>query len=124
MKWLMVMAAVLGAWLAAPASGAGQDDKAASTVAGKWHFVLNTEGGDREVDANFQQDGKNVTGKFGKDDAKGTFEDGKLKLEFTLNSDEVGPGTMKITAALDHDVITGDWEFQTYSGTFKATRTQ
>ncbi len=102
MKWLMaiVVTVVCAAAVTAPLSRAGQDAKAATTVAGKWHFVLNTEGGDRDIDANFEQDGKKVTGKFGKDDVKGTFEDGKLKLEFLLNSEEAGPGTMKITAKL------------------------
>ncbi len=125
MKWLIAMAVtVVCAGLIAPVH-AGQNaggDKAAVTVAGKWHFVLDTEGGDRNIDANFQQDGKNVTGKFGKDDAKGTFEDGKLTMEFAMNSDEVGPGTMKIKGGLGKDTLTGDWAFQTYSGTYKATR--
>ncbi len=124
MKWLMaIVVTVACAGLTAPLSRAGQDAKAATTVAGKWHFVLNTEGGDREIDANFEQDGTKVTGKFAKDDVKGTFDDGKLKLEFLLNSEEAGPGTMKITAKLANDTLAGDWEFQSYSGTFKATRT-
>ena len=124
MKWLMaIVVTVACVGLAAPLSRAGQEDKAAAaTLAGKWHFVLNTEGGDRDVDAHFEQDGQNVTGKFGKDDVKGTFDDGKLKLEFAMNSDEVGPGTMKITGGLANDALTGNWDFQTYSGTYKATR--
>ena len=120
MKWLMAMAVtVLGLGLIAPATRA-QD--AAVTVTGKWHFVLNTEGGDREVEANFEHDGSKITGKFGKDDAKGSYDDGKLKMEFPVNSEEVGPGTMKLTGKLGKDVLTGDWEFQTYSGSYKATR--
>ena len=120
MKWLIATAlTVVCAGLIAPLRAA---DKPAATVAGKWHFVLNTEGGDREIDATFEQDGKNVSGKFGKDDAKGTFDDGKLKMEFLLNSEEAGPGTMKLTGELASDALTGNWEFQTYSGTYKATR--
>lgn len=125
MKWLMVMVvAVASVGLSALPGRAGQadDKKAATTIAGKWHFVLNTEGGDRDIDANFEQNGKQVTGKFGKDDAKGTFDDGKLQLEFSLNSQEAGPGKMKIKGDLANDAMTGNWDFQTYNGTFKATR--
>jgi hypothetical protein len=93
-----------------------------SGVAGKWHFILDTEGGPRTREATFQQDGTKVTGKWEKNDVKGTFADGKLDLEFPVNSDEVGPGTLKIKGELANDVITGTWEFQTYNGTFKATR--
>lgn len=120
MKWLMAMAVtVFGLGVMTPVM---QAQDAVVTVAGKWHFVLNTEGGDREIDATFEQDGSKVTGKFGKDDAKGSYEDGKLKMEFPVNSEEAGPGTMKLTGKLAKDVLTGDWEFQTYSGTYKATR--
>ncbi len=97
--------------------------KAAVTLAGKWQFVLNTEGGDRTIDATFEQDGKNVTGKFGKSDVKGTFSDGELNLEFPVDSEEAGPGTMKLTGELAGDALTGKWDFQEYNGTFKATRT-
>lgn len=102
------------------AAAVAQD--AAVTIAGKWHFVLNTQGGERNVDATFEQDGKNVTGTFGKDDVKGMFADGKLNLEFPINSDEAGPGTLKLTGKLTADALTGDWTFQQYGGTYKATR--
>jgi len=98
--------------------------KPAVTVAGKWHFVLDTQGGDRIVEAHFEQNGKNVTGNFGKDDVKGTFADGKLNLDFPVNSEEAGPGTLKLTGELAADTMTGKWEFQEYGGTFKATRTE
>jgi hypothetical protein len=101
---------------------AGVAKQSPATVAGKWHFVMNTEGGDRIVDATFEQDGNKVTGKFGNDDVKGAFQDGKLNLEFRVNSEEAGPGTLKITGELAKDVITGKWEFQTYGGDYKATR--
>lgn len=129
MKWVMVVLTLLCACTLMRLNGAAQagNEKPAATVAGKWHFVLNTQGGDRDIDADFQQDGKNVTGKFGKDDAKGTFDDGKLNMEFTVNSEEAGPGTMKIAALLDvaspdKNALKGTWEFQTYSGSFNATR--
>lgn len=94
----------------------------AETVAGKWHFVLQTEGGERTADPNFQQDGEQVTGKWGDADVKGTFGGGKLDLSFVYTSDEAGPGTLKIKGDLKGDTLTGIWEFQEYSGSFKATR--
>jgi hypothetical protein len=99
---------------------------AATDITGKWQFVLNTEGGDRTAAASFQLDGQKVTGKWGdaNADVAGTFADGKLDLAFPYTSDEVGPGTMKITGQFDGDALTGKWEFQDYSGTFKATRPQ
>ncbi len=102
----------------------------ADTIAGKWHFVLDTPGGDREADSIFELNADKVTGKWGISESKkdgdpvaGTYAAKKLALEFTFNSDEVGPGTMKITGTLaDDGTISGDWAFQDYSGTFKATK--
>ncbi len=96
----------------------------AAGVTGKWHFVLDTGGGDRIIEPVFQQDGDKVTGKWEKNDVKGTFADGKLDLAFPINSEEAGPGTLKIKGELANDTITGTWEFQDYNGTFKATRVQ
>jgi hypothetical protein len=92
-------------------------------VTGRWHFVLDTPGGDREVDAEFVvADGK-VTGKWGTTDIAGTYADGKLALAFPFTSEEAGDtATMKITGKLDADTLTGDWEFSSYAGTFKASR--
>jgi hypothetical protein len=103
--------------------GTAQNAKTAATIAGKWHFVLDTEGGDREVESVLQQDGDQVTGKWGPGDAKGTFTEGKLNLEFPMTSEEAGPGTMKVKGVLAaDDTLSGDWAFNEYSGTFKATR--
>lgn len=97
----------------------------AADVNGKWHFVFQTQDGTREFDATFKQDGDKVTGKWADSaDIKGTFSDGKLSLEFSFNSEEVGPGTLKIDGQLSDDALTGDWSFQTYDGTFKATRSK
>ena len=95
-----------------------------SDIAGKWHFVFDTEGGPREFDADFKLDGKTVTGKWDKKaDVKGTFDAGKLDLEFPSTSEEVGDGILKINGKLA-DVLTGTWSFQSYDGTFKATRSK
>jgi hypothetical protein len=112
----------IGSALIVPFSTA-QSPKAAATVAGKWHFVLDTEGGDREVESVLQQDGDQVIGKWGPGDVKGTFTEGKLNLEFPMTSEEAGPGTMKIKGLLAaDDSLSGDWAFNEYAGTFKATR--
>lgn len=94
-------------------------------VSGKWHFVLETPGGERDVDANFTVDSDgNVTGKWGDADVAGTYKEEKLTLEFQFTSEEAGTtAAMKITGKLDETAaLTGDWEFSEYNGTFKATR--
>jgi len=118
---LTVFVLVMGAALLAPFSAA-HGKQTPANVAGKWHFVLDTPGGDRPLDAEFKVDGDQVSGKWATADVKGTFSDSKLKLEFTFNSEEAGSGTMKIDGALADDVITGNWAFSEYAGTFKATR--
>jgi hypothetical protein len=119
---LAVFILLAGAALLVP-FGAAKSADTPVTVAGKWHFVMDTEGGDRTIDAVFQQDGQQVTGKWGKEDLKGTFTDGKmLSLEFPVNSEEAGPGTLKIKGELAGDAIVGNWNFNDYTGTFKATR--
>jgi hypothetical protein len=94
------------------------------TIDGKWHFVLDTPGGDREMDAEFttDADGK-VTGKFGKTDVAGTFKDGHLALEFSMTSEESGEtAAMKIDGKLDDTMaLAGTWEFSAYNGAFKAS---
>jgi hypothetical protein len=103
----------------------GRQQQTQADVSGKWHFVFQTQDGPREFDAAFQQDGSKITGKWDGDaDVKGTFSDGKLSLEFPVNSSEVGPGTLKIDGELAEDALTGSWSFQTYDGTFKATRSK
>ncbi len=99
------------------------------TVTGKWHFVFDTQGGDREFNAAFEQTGDNVGGKWGLSETqpganvKGTFTDGQLLLEFPVVSDEAGPGSLKIKGHLGDDgAMTGDWTFGEYAGSFKATR--
>ena len=102
--------------------GAAQDAHAAATITGKWHFVFQTEGGERIFEPVFQQDADQVTGKWGNGDVKGTFAEGKLNLEFPVTSEEAGPGTLKVKGQLADDALAGDWSFNEYSGAFKATR--
>ena len=92
-------------------------------IDGKWHFVLDTPGGDREMDATFAVDtaGK-VTGKFGETDVAGTFKDGQMALDFSLTSDESGEtAQMKLNGKVDDTgALVGTWAFSSYDGTFKA----
>ncbi len=126
MKKLLVIAAAV-ACLAFGRPALHAQDAAGNGINGKWHFVLETPGGDREADADFtvDKDG-NVTGKWGASDVAGTYKDGKLALVFPFTSDEVGvTADIKFTGKLDETAaLTGDWEFSEYNGSFKATRPQ
>lgn len=95
---------------------------AAEDVNGKWHFVLETEGGPREADAEFNITGEDVAGSWGGAPVKGVYKEGKLELSFPFNSPEAGEGTLKISGQLESGSLTGTWSFSTYSGTFKAAR--
>jgi hypothetical protein len=94
-------------------------------INGKWHFVMDTPGGDRLMDAEFTvaADG-NVTGKWGKTDVAGTYKDGKLDLSFQTTSEESGQtAPLKLVGKLDDTgALVGTWEFSAYGGAFKATR--
>jgi len=96
-----------------------------SAIDGKWHFVLDTPGGDRDVDAQFtvDADGK-VTGQFGKDAVNGTFKDGQLALAFSMTAEETGEtAEMKIDGKLDDTAaLVGSWAFSAYNGGYKASR--
>jgi hypothetical protein len=95
---------------------------AAADITGSWQFVMNTQGGDRTARATFKVDGKAVTGTWETTKVQGTFADGILELSFPLESPEAGAGTLGIKAKLVNDELTGDWTFQSYGGTLKATR--
>ena len=107
----------------APAASTAQPEG----INGKWHFVMDTPGGDREMDADFAVDSEGkVTGKYGNTDVAGTYKDGKMDLDFTMTSDESGETSqLKLEGKVDDTkALTGTWEFSEYSGTFKATRPQ
>jgi hypothetical protein len=119
-RFLVLVAAVLCLVVGHPTAQAQN-----AGVNGKWHFVLETPGGEREVDANFSVDPDgNVTGKWGDADVAGTYKEGKLALEFQFTSEEAGTtAAMKINGKVDETAaLAGDWEFSEYNGTFKATR--
>ena len=96
---------------------------AQTSVAGKWKFVFDTEGGIREQTQVFEQSGEAVTGKWEDADIKGTFKNGKLNLSFPLHSKEGGfSATLNINASLEADALKGSWEFGGHGGTFTASR--
>ena len=125
MKNLLVIAAAVVCLATGRPNLQAQATSTDSGVDGKWHFVLETPGGEREVDADFtvDKDG-NVTGKWGNADASGTYKEGKLSLNFQFTSDEAGvTDAMKIDGKLDETAaLGGDWAFSEYNGTFKASR--
>ena len=121
MKKILVIAAAMVCLVMGRPIAHAQD----AGINGKWHFVLETPGGDREVDADLTVDADgNVTGKWGNADVAGTYKDGKLALEFQFTSEEVGAtAAMKIDGKMDDTAaLAGDWAFSEYNGTYKATR--
>lgn len=119
-KFLVIAAALVFLVMGRPVANA-QD----TGINGKWHFVLETPGGDREVDADFTVDADgNVTGKWGNSDVAGTYKEGKLTLDFQFTSEEVGTtAPMKMNGKLDDAAaLAGDWAFSEYNGSFKAMR--
>jgi hypothetical protein len=93
-------------------------------INGKWHFVFDTAGGDREFNAEFHvdADGK-VTGTWVDAPATGTYKDGHLQMAFDTYSAEVGAtAQLTLDGKIDETgAISGTWTFSTYDGTFKAT---
>ena len=84
---------------------------------------MDTPGGDRETDVVLKVDGDQVSGKWDKEDVKGTFADNDLALSFEITPEEVGEkGILAVKGKLDGDTIAGTWEFGEYKGEFKATR--
>jgi hypothetical protein len=96
---------------------------AQSKLDGRWQFVLDTPGGERDVDVLLKVEGDQVTGKWDKEDVKGTYDGGDLQLSFEITPEETGEkGTLVIKGKHDGDNITGTWGFGEYNGEFKATR--
>jgi hypothetical protein len=105
----------------APAQAPATLDK---RVNGKWHFVFDTTGGDREFNAEFTVDADgNVTGTWEKAPASGTFKDGHLLMVFDVTSEEANEtAPLHLDGKIDDsDTITGTWAFSSYDGAFKAT---
>ena len=116
--FVLVLLAALSFPLAKSFSAAEQSD-----ISGKWHFTLQTEGGDRPNEADFKLTGDQVSGKFGGADVKGTFKEATLDLAFPFTSDEANmTATFKLKGQLKDGKLAGDWQFSEYNGAFTATR--
>jgi hypothetical protein len=93
-------------------------------IDGKWHFVFDTQGGDREFEAEFSVDADGqVTGTWDNKPAGGTYKDGHLQMAFDTFSEEANEtATLKLDGQLDDtETLTGNWTFSSYDGAFKAT---
>jgi hypothetical protein len=113
---------------ATPPAPAAQDKPAAAAqdkrINGKWRFVFDTTGGDREFNAEFTVDADgNVTGTWEKAPATGTFKDGHLLMTFEVTSEEANEtAPLHLDGKIDDSgAITGNWQFSSYDGAFKAT---
>lgn len=109
----------------APAAPAAQAAPATpdKRINGKWHFVFDTTGGDREFNAEFTVDADgNVTGTWEKAPASGTYKDGHLLMVFDITSEEANEtAPLHLDGKIDDsDTITGTWAFSSYNGAFKA----
>jgi hypothetical protein len=108
----------------APIQAAPAKPAVDSKINGKWHFVFDTQGGDREFDAEFAVDADgNVTGTWEKAPATGTYKDGHLLMVFEVTSEEANEtAPLHLDGKLDDsETITGTWQFSSYDGAFKAT---
>ena len=93
-------------------------------INGKWHFVFDTSGGDREANAEFTVDAEgNVTGTWEKAPATGTYKDGHLLMAFDTYSEEANEtATLHLDGKFDDtNTLTGNWTLSSYEGAFKAT---
>ncbi len=95
----------------------------AAGVAGKWQFVLQTDGGPREAAVELTTDADAVSGTWdATTKVQGTFKDGALTLSFPLYSPDAGfTATLTLKGQIEGDAIAGTWAFGEYSGQFKAT---
>ena len=119
--------------LRAQAAPAAQDkppsqDKPAADqdkrINGKWHFVFDTSGGERDANAEFTVDAEgNVTGTWEKVPATGTYKDGHLVMNFDVTAEDLNEtATLHLDGQMDDsNTITGTSTFSSYDATFKAT---
>jgi hypothetical protein len=106
-------------------TSAGGSFGSRTDISGKWHFVLDTEDGNRDVEAQFKLTGDQVTGTWQKADVKGTFRGADLDLAFPLTSEEAGmTATLKLKGKLSDGKLKGTWAYAEYSGDFTATPEQ
>ena len=94
-------------------------------INGKWHFIFDTSGGDRDFNAEFAVDAEGkVTGTWDKSPVTGTYKDGHLVMAFETHSEEAGEtAQLQLDGKMDEtNTLTGTWAFASYDGSFKAMR--
>ena len=96
----------------------------AAGIDGTWNFTFDTEAGVREAPITLKLSGEEVTGTVGGEvPVKGTYKAGELSLKFPYYSEEAGfTADLIIHGKLKDGRISGEWQFDQYSGTFTATR--
>jgi hypothetical protein len=114
----LAQAAIALALLASATPCAAQAD-----ISGKWLFALTAEVGSAEYAADLQLNGEQVTGSWAGAKVEGTFRNGRLELMFPFHPPEAEvPGTLSVTGSLQDQALAGEWSWNEYSGSFKATR--
>ncbi len=95
----------------------------ADSIAGKWNFVWDTEGGIRETVWDISQDGEALTVKSAAGQFKGAFKDNRLVVQGSLYSAEAGySATLKVEGTYANREMTGSGSWDQYAMTFKAKR--
>ncbi len=97
-----------------------------AAVDGTWNFVFDTEGGERRAAITLKADGGKLTGTVeGQTEISGSVEGDKIHIEFPYYSEEAGlKAVVKIDGKVSGNKISGTWEFDIYSGTFEATKSE
>jgi hypothetical protein len=117
LRFTAVLSTVLVLVLASSVAAA-----AAADLNGDWQFVVEIPDGYRTFAVNFKVDGELVSGKWAEFALKGTLKDGSFDLSFPFSDPDAGSGTLNIKGTVGNGALSGNWEFNGYSGSFKATR--
>lgn len=99
----------------------------AGELDGKWKFVWQTPGGERESVVAIAVDGESVSCDFPENKApiKGRFKDGRLELTGKLYSSEAGmDGDFKLTGKLVEGRIEGESYWNEHGMTFVAKKSE
>lgn len=95
----------------------------AGEIDGTWHFIFSTDENDYPREVLIAVNGDQATAKMGEETFKGTFKDGKLKLDGNHYADEAGyTAEFKINGKLADGKLAGTATWDTYDLTFTATR--
>ena len=97
----------------------------AADISGTWNVTLDTPVGERGIDTSLQVKAGKVTGKLDETDITGTYAGGKLSISGPYYSEDAGyKADLKIEATVDGDKMTGQWEWDAYTGPLTGSRTK